>query len=275
MKIVTWNVNGIRARQDEVAAFVAREQPDVLCLQEIKSLPDSIPQTVCELPGYWCYWHGVKGYSGVGLHVRKQLAFDRPTYAHPEFDYETRIAVVRVQGINIASIYVPNGGKDFPAKIRFLEAMVAYVAALRATKDRVVLCGDFNIARTERDVHPRERNERLYGQRPDERALFERLLDSGGLHDVGRERDPDNDALYTWWAPWRNMRQRNIGWRLDYVLTTGDLATGAQSCVAMREYGTSDHAPVVATFGVELERGPEPPVSPPPVARGPTQGSLF
>src|SRR5215208_4379762 len=94
MKIVTWNVNGIRARQDEVAAFAAREQPDVLCLQEIKALPDNIPQ-VCQLPGYWCYWHGTKGYSGVGLHVRKQLNFDRPTYVHPEFDNETRIAVVR------------------------------------------------------------------------------------------------------------------------------------------------------------------------------------
>ena len=274
MKIVTWNVNGIRARQDEVAAFAAREQPDVLCLQEIKALPDNIPQ-VCQLPGYWCYWHGMKGYSGVGLHVRKQLTFDRPTYVHPEFDHETRIAVVRVQGVTVASIYVPNGGKDFPAKVRFLEAMVAYVTALRATKDRVVLCGDFNIARTERDVHPRERNDHPYGQRPDERALFERLLASGGLHDVGRERDPDNDALYTWWAPWRNMRQRNIGWRLDYVLASTELADAAESCVSLREFGTSDHAPVVATFGVALERGPEPEPSAEEAPKGPKQRSLF
>ena len=74
------------------------------------------------------------------------------------------------------------------------------------------------------------------------------ILDAGALHDVGREQDPENDALYTWWAPWRNMRQRNIGWRLDYVLASAPLAARTARCVSMREFGTSDHAPVVATF---------------------------
>jgi exodeoxyribonuclease-3 len=259
VKIATWNVNGIRARQDQVAAFVERERPDVLCLQEIKAAVDHIPKTVCELPGYWCYWHGTKGYSGVGLHVRKELSPDRPLYIHPEFDHETRIAATRVDGILVASIYVPNGGKDFAAKVRFLTAMEAYAASLRATGDRVLLCGDLNIARTERDVHPRERDARVIGQRSDERVLFERILDGGGLHDVGREQEPDNDALFTWWAPWRNMRERNIGWRLDYLLASGELADRAAGCVSMREFGTSDHAPVVATFrdrGGANVRGP-------------------
>ncbi len=112
-------------------------------------------------------------------------------YIHPDFDVETRIATVRVAGTLVASIYVPNGGKDFAGKVRFLEAMAAYVAALRATGDRVVLCGDINIARTEADVHPKERDNRVVGQRADERALFERILDAGGLHDVGREQDPE------------------------------------------------------------------------------------
>jgi exodeoxyribonuclease III len=75
------------------------------------------------------------------------------------------------------------------------------------------------------------------------------MLDAGGLRDVGREQDPSNDALFTWWAPWRNMRQRNIGWRLDYLLASDALAAQASRCVSMREFGTSDHAPVVATFG--------------------------
>jgi exodeoxyribonuclease-3 len=248
VKIATWNVNGIRARQDEVAAFVTQEQPDVLCLQEIKATRDHIPGTVCDLPGYWCYWHGTKGYSGVALIVRKDIEADRPLYQHPEFDVETRIAVVRVAGTLVASIYVPNGGKDFAGKVRFLEAMVAYAAALRATGERVVLCGDINIARAERDVHPIQRNDRQVGQRPDERTLFERILDAGALRDVGREKDPDNDRLFTWWAPWRNMRQKNIGWRLDYVLASDALAAQTSACVSMREFGTSDHAPVVATF---------------------------
>jgi exodeoxyribonuclease-3 len=249
VKIATWNVNGIRARQDEVAAFVEREEPDVLCLQEIKAARDHIPKTVSDLPGYWGYWHGTKGYSGVALIVKKELSFDQPLYIHPEFDHETRIAAARVGGVTVVSVYVPNGGKDFAAKVRFLEAMAAYGAALRATGDRVVLCGDINIARSERDVHPRERKPGVIGQRSDERALFGRILEEGDLHDVGRELDPDNDALFTWWAPWRNMRERNIGWRLDYVLASRELAARATACVSMREFGTSDHGPVMATFG--------------------------
>src|SRR5262245_32851919 len=132
VKIATWNVNGIRARQDEVAAFVAREQPDVLCLQEIKAARDHIPGTVGELAlaDYWCYWHGTKCYSGVALLVRKAIEADRPVYIHPEFDVETRIAAARINGTTVASVYVPNGGKDFAGKVRFLEAMAAYVAAL-------------------------------------------------------------------------------------------------------------------------------------------------
>jgi len=257
VKIATWNVNGIRARQEEVVTFLAQEKPDVLCLQEIKAARDHIPGSVGELAlvDYWCYWHGTKGYSGVALLVHKQIEGSRPLYVHPDFDVDTRIAAARVDGTLVVSVYVPNGGRDFAGKVRFLEAMTAYVAALRATGDRVVLCGDINIARTEVDVHPQQRDNRAVGQRSDERALFARILEAGGLHDVGREQDPDNDALFTWWAPWRNMRQRNIGWRLDYVLASGAVAAQASRCVSMRTFGTSDHAPVVATFGAPASAG--------------------
>ncbi len=98
------------------------------------------------------------------------------------------------------------------------------------------------------DVNSRDRDERSIGQRPEERALFERILREGGLHDVARDREPDNDALFTWWAPWRNLRQRNIGWRIDYLLVSGELAATVESCVSQREVGTSDHAPLVVTF---------------------------
>src|SRR5579864_8972973 len=118
MKIVTWNVNGVRARAAEVAALVARERPDVLCLQEIKVAPDHLPKEIGEVPGYWTLWHGTKGYSGVALHVRQGFAAACPTISHPTFDHETRIAVADVQSsagaFVVASIYVPNGGKDFP-----------------------------------------------------------------------------------------------------------------------------------------------------------------
>jgi exodeoxyribonuclease III len=199
------------------------------------------------MEGYWCYWHGGKGYSGVALHVSKSFAPERPAFAHPAFDYETRIATVEIGDLTVASVYVPNGGKDFPAKMRFLEAMDQYAAGFQGTDRRVVLMGDMNVARTERDVHPRERKPRAIGQLPEERAVIERIL-SRGLVDVGRALDPDNDNLFTWWAPWRNMRQRNIGWRLDHVFASEALAARATACPVQKDVGTSDHAPVVAVF---------------------------
>jgi exodeoxyribonuclease-3 len=199
------------------------------------------------MEGYWCYWHGGKGYSGVALHVSKAVAPERPLFTHPAFDYENRIVAAEIAGITVASIYVPNGGKDFPAKMRFLEAMEEYARGLGSSGKLAVLCGDLNVARTDRDVHPKERKPRAIGQLPEERAMFERIIGCG-LVDVGRTLDPDNDGLFTWWAPWRSMRERNIGWRLDYVLASTPLASKAISCPVQKEIGTSDHAPVVATF---------------------------
>ena len=247
MKIATWNVNGIRARRDEVAEWVERERPDVFCLQELKATVDQIPPPLCDLAGYWCYWHGNKAYSGVGLHVSKDLAPDRPEFSHPPFDHESRIVAARIGALTVASVYVPNGGKDYPAKLRFLEAIEAWAASFAANAAALVLCGDLNVARAEMDVHPRERRPNIIGQRPEERQLIEGIL-GRGLTDVGRALDPANDRLFTWWAPWRGLRQRNIGWRLDYVLASSDLASRAVACAASRETGTSDHAPVVATF---------------------------
>jgi exodeoxyribonuclease III len=254
MTIATWNVNGIRARHGQLLEWIERERPDVVCLQEIKATLDQLPMTLCDIEGYWCYWHGGKGYSGVGLHVSKDRWPVQPAFAHPAFDFENRILTVALGDITVASIYVPNGGKDFPAKMQFLEAMRDFAAGYRAAGRPLVMCGDLNVARTDIDVHPKERKPRAVGQLPEERALLERIIDEG-LVDVGRALAPDDDTMFTWWAPWRNMRQRNIGWRLDYVLASAPLAATAGSCPVLREIGTSDHAPVVATFGVDEREG--------------------
>jgi exodeoxyribonuclease-3 len=202
------------------------------------------------MQGYWCYWHGGKGYSGVALHVSKSFSPERPVFSHPSFDHENRIVVAEIltaQGtVRVSSIYVPNGNRDFPGKVRFLEAMEIYARELQSGPP-ALLCGDLNVARTERDVHPKERKPRAIGQLPEERELIERIL-ANGLVDLGRALDPDNDSLFTWWAPWRNLRQRNIGWRLDYVLASSALARRAASCVVQKDVGTSDHAPVMALF---------------------------
>jgi exodeoxyribonuclease-3 len=250
MKIATWNVNGIRARQAEIEQLIAREKPDVLCLQEIKASIDQLPVWIVDLEGYWCYWHGGKGYSGVGLHASKAAFPERPAFHHPSFDFEHRIVTVRLPQMTVASTYVPNGGRDFAAKMRFLEALDAFAREYESSGQPLVVCGDLNVARTDRDVHAKERKPGVVGQRPDERALIEQIL-SRGLVDVHRTLDPDNPDLFTWWAPWRKMKERNIGWRLDYILASQPLASRASSCVVQREFGTSDHGPVVAVLDLE------------------------
>ena len=245
MKIATWNVNGIRARETQLCEWLARDRPDIVCLQELKAEPAQIPES-CKLVDYHAYWHGVRGYSGVSLHVSKGLHDAAPEFSHPEFDMETRIVQVALGNLVIASVYVPNGGKDYPAKVGFLGRLVQWSQQLHEAGREVVLCGDMNVTRADIDVHPRERKSEVIGQRAEERQIFADLL-GDYLVDVTRALNPNNERLFTWWAPWRNLRQRNIGWRIDYILASRTLAERAQSCVVLADVGTSDHAPVVLT----------------------------
>lgn len=247
MDVATWNVNGIRARAAQVMDWLVSASPDVVCLQEIKAGPTQVPDLLRMLPDYWGCWHGSGGYSGVALLVKRSLSPGEPSWTHPSFDHDQRIVAATVQSTTYASVYVPNGGKDLDEKYRFLAALRDYAETRHAAGERLVLCGDMNVARAEIDVHPKERKPRGLGQLPEEREAFARLLDTG-LTDVARHLEPDNDALFTWWPPWRNMRQRNIGWRIDYVLASASLAPAIRACTSHREIGTSDHAPVVATF---------------------------
>jgi exodeoxyribonuclease-3 len=247
VKILTWNVNGIRARQAQLAELLAAEQPDAVCLQEIKASPEQVPGLLAAPEGYSIYWHGAGGYSGVALMLRHSFFTEPVTFSHPSFDMEQRIVVADTGSLRIVSVYVPNGGKDYDAKLRFFEALAVWAAETKPAGAALVICGDLNVAREERDVHPKERKPGQIGTRPEERALLQRLFDAG-LVDVGRALDPANDDLFTWWAPWRSLRQRNIGWRIDYVLASQPLAARAATSVSMREFGTSDHAPVVVVF---------------------------
>ena len=245
MKVATWNVNGIRARQAQFCDWVARDRPDVICLQELKAEPAQIPEQ-CGIADYVTFWHGMRAYSGVSLHVRKDAFAEQPFFSHPPFDMEARIVQAEIDDLVLASVYVPNGNKDYAAKVEFIQRLTAWVRKLEMQKREIILCGDINITRTEMDVHPKERRREVIGQRPEERELFAGLLET--LVDVGRRLDPDNADLFTWWPPWRNMRQRNIGWRLDYVLASPAIAARAASCAVLADVGTSDHAPVMMTL---------------------------
>ena len=164
MKIATWNVNGVRARQGQLLDWLSTEKPDIVCLQEIKASLEQLPFELRDVEGYWSYWHGEKGYSGVALLVAKTLVNASPVCVHPEFDFEQRIACTTIASpigeIMLASIYVPNGGKDYEAKLRFLDALDSFAAEAARNQRLVIFCGDLNVARTDRDIHERERRTR-------------------------------------------------------------------------------------------------------------------
>jgi exodeoxyribonuclease-3 len=250
MKLATFNVNGIRARGKEVSMWAYQEKPDVLCLQEIKAAPEQIEIDTCSLPGYQTIWHGkTGGYSGVSIHVREEVG--QVTFETLPFDMETRVIAADLPQLRVVCVYAPNGGKDYEAKLRFYEDMIAWVAAevprLAGEGRGLVLTGDLNIARADIDVHKSQRKAEAIGQRDEERVLFERLL-AAGLRDVGREHQPDNDKLFTWWPYWKAARQRNLGWRIDYVLASAGLADKVSEANVRAEVGTSDHAPFLANF---------------------------
>jgi exodeoxyribonuclease-3 len=245
LKIATWNVNGIRAREAQLCEWMDRDRPDVVCLQELKAEREQIPAR-CHLEDYDIYWHGLRAYSGVSLHVRRGLFESPPVFSHPEFDMESRIVQAQVGKLVLASVYVPNGGKDYAAKIAFFTNLRDWTKRVHDEGKELVLCGDINIARLDIDVHPKERKLGVIGQRDEERSLFTELL-GDHMVDVQRRLDPENDRLFTWWPPWRNMRQRNIGWRIDYILASRSVADRVSSCTVLAEVGTSDHAPVMMT----------------------------
>jgi exodeoxyribonuclease III len=246
VKVATFNVNGIRARGKEVSLWAYVEKPDVLCLQEIKASPEQIEDDTCSLPGYVTHWHGAKGgYSGVSLHIRKELT--KPRFYVPEFDMETRVLVAEVGNVHYACIYAPNGGKDYDAKIAFYKDMIAWTKQHIASGKALVLSGDLNIAHRDIDLHKSHRKPEVIGQRPEERLLFDELL-ATGLVDTGRTLNPENEKMFTWWPYWKAARPRNLGWRIDYVLATADVASTCKAASVKADVGTSDHAPFISEF---------------------------
>jgi len=253
VRLATWNVNGVRARFEELVAWVGEARPEVLCLQEIKAAPEQIPEGLFALADYHTVWHGnAKGRNGVSIHVHKDLLRDAPDFEAPPFDVDQRAMTATLGGLTVASVYVPNGGADYEGKLHFLEALGAWCADRRAQGRPLLVCGDLNVTRGDVDLHPKERKPGAIGQREDERTRFEAVL-GHGLDDVLRTYfGDDDDTVFTWWAPWRNHRQKNRGWRIDYVLASPELAPGVKRVEVLREMGRSDHGAVV----VDLELPP-------------------
>lgn len=247
MKIATWNINGIRARKESLQAWVERNQPDILVLQEVKALESEIPETINSMPGYRKFWNGSsfrKGYSGVGLLVREACC-SGVSGEVPAFDVENRTLVMHCPDFSLIGTYVPrgDGAGHYEVKLRYLDALKTFIAGLIAEGREVVLAGDMNVALRDIDVHRSQNKPGATGLRPEERQAIEAHLDLG-LSDIARDMNPDKKDLFTWWPNWKSARERNLGWRIDCVYLTSGVA-GKVSAVSV-DVGerSSDHAPV-------------------------------
>jgi len=258
MIVTTWNVNGVRAREAALTAWLHTQKPDVLCLQEIKATTDDVPEPLRSHPDYVALWHGCtmkKGYSGVATLVRKSLP--EPTFDVPAFDDEARIVQAVFGKAVVINVYVPRGEKDEPSyafKLKFLADLARHVQTLKAQGKQVILCGDFNVCHTNMDVHPsyvKGDLAKVTGLKPDERKSIDGLA-AAGVQDVFRVLNPNENNIFSWWPYWRGAREKNLGQRLDYIFATPILTKLASACTIATSETSSDHSPVTATFNAAL-----------------------
>lgn len=247
MNIYTWNINGIRARQEALAAWLDSRKPDIVVLEEVKAREEEIPESITDFAGYRKFWNGStfkKGYSGVGLLVRNGL-FDDAECAPPPFDVENRTLVLHAPQFTFIGTYVPrgNGEEHYAIKLQYLSDLKEYITSLMAEGREVILAGDMNVALTDLDVHRSQNKPGATGLRPEERAAIEAHLELG-LHDIVRELNPEKKDLFTWWPNWRFARERNLGWRIDCVYLTTALAGKVTGVSVDLDEKSSDHAPV-------------------------------
>jgi exodeoxyribonuclease-3 len=257
MKVTSWNVNGLRAAANKgFLGWLERCGADVVALQETRVLAEQLSDEVRSPPGGHLALHPAvrKGYSGVALYTRNPPATVETSTGEERFDVEGRLQVARFGSLVIANGYFPNGsGKNrdqsrVPYKLDFYRRVFDMLEAERAAGVPILVLGDFNTAHREIDLARPKTNHKTSGFLPEERAELDRWLESGWT-DTYRHLHGDVEGVYTWWSQRFGVRERNVGWRIDYVLASpGALAHLREAWVAPDVMG-SDHCPV----GVELD----------------------
>jgi exodeoxyribonuclease-3 len=255
MRIVSWNVNGLRAAAKKgFAEWASSEAADILCLQETKASEDQLEDPLKTIPGYtkaiFCSGER-KGYSGVATYSKEApLKIQRGFGADPSFDSEGRIIITSHPGFELLNIYFPNGQKDdgrLKYKLAFYDACLDYCQNLRKNGAEIVICGDFNTAHNEIDLaHPKE-NESVSGFLRIERDWMDKI-ESLGYVDTFRHLHSDTREAYTWWSMRTAARGRNVGWRLDYFYITPGLLKNLLSSEILADVQGSDHCPVRLTL---------------------------
>lgn len=249
VKLVSWNVNGLRAvLRKNFLEFLEREQPDILCLQEVKAGPNEVEQLWPLL--YTTYWSTAlkKGYSGTAVFTRERPLNCTRGMDRPQHDTEGRILTLEYADLFVVNVYVPNSKPDL-SRLEYRQAwdqdFLAYLKALEQKKP-VIFCGDLNVAHTELDLAEPKKNAGSHGFTPQERAGFQAFLDAGFI-DTFREFEKGG-GFYSWWSPFPGVRSRNLGWRIDCVLISASLRARLKSAFIRCDVSGSDHCPV----GIEL-----------------------
>ncbi|HYE97307.1 MAG TPA: exodeoxyribonuclease III [Planctomycetota bacterium] len=253
MKIVAWNVNGLRAIHGKgFLNWLSAAQPDFVCLQEIKARPEQLPTELLKIDGYHAFFNPAArpGYSGTAVYTRIKPDDVWSGIGEPRFDVEGRVVAVRFGTLHVVSAYFPNaqeGGVRLRFKVDFCHALRRRLGTLTAQGQDVVLAGDYNIAHEEIDLARPDDNHENPGFFPQERHAMTEFL-ATGFHDVLRERNPGKTGLYTWWSYRTGARARNVGWRIDYTTVSRGLRDRVKKAWIEPEVTGSDHCPV----GVEV-----------------------
>ncbi|HLC72918.1 MAG TPA: exodeoxyribonuclease III [Candidatus Nanoarchaeia archaeon] len=253
MKLISWNVNGIRAvLKKGFDTWLKKEHPDVLCLQETKIDKHEIHGKFDHIEGYHMYFNSgkKKGYAGVATFSKEKL--DNVTYGLDlkDFEDEGRVVITDHKHFLLLNIYFPNSGRGHDRvkyKLEFCDKVLQVCEHLRKQGKKLVICGDYNIAHEELDLKNPKQNHETAGFLPEERAWMTKFLSKGYI-DIFRKQHPGEEGYYTWWTYRFQARQRNIGWRVDYFCITPDLEKHIKQTKILKDVMGSDHCPVLLEF---------------------------
>lgn len=252
-RVVTCNTNGIRAAQRKgFFDWLQKQKADVVCIQETKAQIHQLDPALFEPAGYYCVYNDAKkpGYSGTALFSRQEPKKIITALGWEPVDSEGRYLQADFDGLSVISLYVPSGSSGEVAQARkevFMENFFEHLRALRKKRREFIICADWNICHKEIDLKNWRGNRLNSGFLPHERAWLDRVFDELGWIDIFRQVRPEPD-LYTWWSNRGQAWAKNVGWRLDYMLTTPKLSGSAVTASIYREERFSDHAPLTIDF---------------------------
>jgi exodeoxyribonuclease-3 len=254
MKLISWNVNGIRAcHKGGFLKWFEDEKADIVCVQEIKAFPEQLEEDLRNPLKYHAIWNpaGKPGYSGTAVFSKKEPLSVQLGLGDPQFDSEGRVMIVKYPEFTLVNSYFPNSQRDharLPYKLAFCRKFLQTMEGLRAKGENLLMCADWNIAHQEIDLKNPKSNQKNAGFLPEERAWMTEFIEAGYL-DVFRKFEP-GPGHYSWWSYRPGVREKNVGWRLDYFMANEEFTGRLKTSYHRHQIYGSDHCPV----GMELKK---------------------